>query len=86
MIPIPTIAECFETYLRAHESDVDPLTEDQIKQGFFCGFWACLCALDALAELTAKDEGEGDQAWQRLHAEYDRFCQSTSDGKLSTSH
>jgi len=86
MTNIPTIAECFETYLAAHELDVDPLTEDEIKQAFYCGFWACLCALDALAEITAKDEDEGNRAWQRLNAEYDKFCQSISDGELSTSH
>ena len=56
------------------------------RRPFFCGFAACLRAVDALAEVTYEDENEGDLAWQRLQAEYEKFATAQNMGESSVNH
>jgi hypothetical protein len=45
-----------------------------------------LVVVERLAEITDNDEDEGEQAWQQLHAEFERFAQSIDCGDLSINH
>jgi len=83
----PSIETCFEIYVRTVlTGDVNNPNADQ-RLGFFCGFHSCLLAVEALAEISDKDADEGDNAWQGLLAEFERFAASHEYGEsISTNH
>lgn len=84
MKPIPTIEYLFEVYLlTSAKNEVD--FEEQ-RRPFFCGFEACLRAMDSLSEIAWEDADEGDLAWQRLHAEFDKFATETDRGGSAVNH
>ncbi len=87
--PHPTIEACFAFYLeyskRSAKSTSAAIEADD-RLAFFCGFEACLLAVERLAEIGDRNEDEGEQAWQQLQAEFERFAQSIDCGVLSINH
>lgn len=84
---MPSIEDCFEIYLRGTQiKDIDPLSEDQQRHAYFCGFKSCLQAIDLLAEIAHFDEDEGETAFQRLIAEFERFAQGQDSGESTVNH
>ena len=84
---MPTIEHCFAVYLRTlAQSDIDPFAEDEQRRAYFCGFESAMIALDSLAEVSEKNEAEGEQAYQLLRAEFDKFATEVECGKKSTDH
>lgn len=56
------------------------------RHAYFCGFKACLDAFDVVAEISDKDEDEGEKAWQVLQAEFERFAQAVVSGEVTIHH
>lgn len=84
---MPTIEECFAVYLRSlNKSDIDPLSEDEQRRAFFCGFESALIAFDSLAEEYEKEQDKGEAAYKRLRAEFEKFATENEWGKKSTNH
>ena len=81
-----TIEQAFVNYVRDHM--LPSISSEATKQrhGFFCGFNACLNALDDVAEISDSDEDAGDKAWQVLHAEFERFAQAIVSGEITIHH
>jgi len=80
--PIPTIEQQFARYVTGYLSAViDPIAEDEQRTAFFCGFEACLRTVDILAEVTFNNEAAGENAWQQLAAEFERFAQASAEGE-----
>lgn len=86
MAKIPSIEECFQMYVDTHLSGPDPLTEDEQRRAFFLGFQSCFTAFDAIAEIQDTDETAGNDAWERLDAELERFAIASDFGIKSTHH
>lgn len=82
----PSIAKCFEIYRECTTPGLDPLTEEEQRIAFYCGFEACMQAIDAIAEITDKSEGAGLEAWESLQAEFDKFATENESGEISTIH
>jgi hypothetical protein len=79
-----TIEEAFSLYADNHLCPgISPKTIDAQRHAFFCGFNACFAAFDAMAELSWEDEDDGDEAWQQLRAEFERFAQAIVSGEIS---
>lgn len=84
---MPTIEQCFAVYLDGlPKSDIDPFVEEEQRRAYFCGFESAMIALDSLADISEKDEAEGEKAYQHLRAEFDKFATETECGKKSTNH
>ncbi len=87
MKKIISIEHCFAIYADTKlPRGIDPITESEQRRPFYYGFNACLHAVDALAEISELDENEGDKAWQRFHAEIERFAQADSEGEYTIHH
>lgn len=87
MKAIPTIDHCFAVYIKnQYSSGIDPITEDDQRRPFYCGFVACFKAFDDLAVITHEDANEGDKAWQRLQAEFDQYAQREAEGDNTINH
>lgn len=84
MSRVPTIEQLFDVYYQTSSNRL--MNVDEERRPFFCGFAACLRAVDALSEVTWEDRKEGDLAWQRLQAEFDKFATAENMGDLSVNH
>jgi len=84
MKTMPTIEELFEVYYMTNAACGSDFQEQRTP--FFCGFAACLRAVDALSEVAWENEDEGDLAWQRLQAEFDKFATGKNLGESSINH
>ena len=84
---IPTIEQLFAQYVTGYlDKEIDPVAEENQRIAFFCGFEACLRTVDILADLTFNDEAAGDNAWQQLGAEFERFAQALAEGEITINH
>lgn len=87
MKQIPTIEQEFARYVTGYlNTTIDPIAEADQRVAFFCGFEACLRTVDILAELTFNDEDAGENAWQQLAAEFERFAQASAEGEITINH
>ena len=87
MKPMPTIEQQFANYLI--DNWMRPISREMTsnqRHAYFCGFKACLDALDDVAEISDTDENAGDTAWQVLHAEFERFAQAIVSGEITIHH
>ena len=87
MKSVPTIEQEFQKYVIDH---LMPRVSREMRfnqrHAYFCGFKACLDALDDVAEISDTDEDAGDKAWQVLHAEFERFAQAIVSGEITIHH
>jgi len=65
---------------------IDPIITDQYRKAFFCGFKSCLESINVLAEIATTDEDAGENAWQLLQAEYEKFATECDLGEESINH
>ncbi|MEE8428548.1 MAG: hypothetical protein V3S33_03490 [Gammaproteobacteria bacterium] len=89
MKAIPTIEECFAVYLRSLDNqNLDPLSEDEYRRAYFCGFESAMVAIDSLA-VFASENGNGERTeliWQQWRVEFEKYAASIDGGKISTNH
>jgi hypothetical protein len=82
-----TIEQGFKNYVHDHLlARVSREMRFNQRHAYFCGFKACLNALDDVAEISDADENEGDKAWLGLHAEFERFAQAIVSGEITIHH
>jgi len=87
MKSMPTIEQEFQKYVvTCLSSGISSKMRSNQRHAYFCGFKACLDALDDVAEISDTDENAGDKAWQVLHAEFERFAQAIVSGEITIHH
>jgi hypothetical protein len=83
----PSIEKAFSRYCINHlVTSIGDNQRNNQRHAFFCGFKACLTAVDQLADLLDKDEDECEKAWQILDAEFERFAQAFVSGEDTINH
>ena len=84
---IPTIEHYFAIYVDTQMSDdIDPISEDEGRRAFFCGFNTCLELIDVLAEISYENPKDGETGLEKLHAEFDKFATEQDCGSTAVNH
>jgi len=84
----PSIEQCWLVYRDSQiRVGLDPLTEDEFKQAFYCGFESALLSVEVMAEILEHQGSDASEvAWSTLFAEFEKFAESIDKGDIATNH